>query len=116
MEKTEIGELFFGELDQHAEGGFGMQESDLCPAGANSRLFVYEPNPFCFQLLEGRFDIVHLEADVLDSLSFGFNESSYGSVRGGRFQTLDFTVSDGEKGGGCLLLGNRFIAGVRESK
>jgi len=56
-----------GQLDEHATGGFWIQERDSFSLGANARLLVYELNAGAAAALQCCVEIVDREANVVNA-------------------------------------------------
>ena len=56
-------------LDQHPVCGLRVDEGNHGPAAALPRLFINEPDSLVLQFLEGLFDVLHPEGNVLKTFS-----------------------------------------------
>lgn len=89
--------VFFAELDEDAQGGFGVQKCDIRLMSAGARLFIYQSDAIGFGFCEGCWEVFHGKGDMMDAFSSFLDSFGDGAFRGGGFQKFDARVSTGEK-------------------
>lgn len=92
-----------GQLDENSLRRAGMKKSDSLAFGAEPWSFVYQPNSSGPAFLQCCTDVVHCEADVVDSRSTLREEFPDRRAFVLRFEKLDQRVAGGHGGNACSV-------------
>jgi hypothetical protein len=91
-----------------------VEEADPHPVDPRTGGFVDEPDPLPPGVRQGGGGVLHLEAEVVDSLAVLLDELPHRAVGGGRLDHLDRALAHAEDGGADLLI--RHLLGPDERK
>src|SRR5689334_6057641 len=96
------------ELEQHSIRRRRVNESNQTPACAHAWCFVDQPCAFLFQLRERRFDVAHLNGDVMNSGAAFTQKLSHCRFGAQRLEQFDVRVTNRQHANSDALLRDFF--------